>query len=323
MPKVSIVIPVYGVEEYIQYSARSLFEQTFKDIEYIFINDCTKDLSLEKLMEVLDEYPHRKPQVRILHNKKNLGQSGTRKKGINAATGDYVIHCDSDDWVELDWITKLYKSAIENQADLVWCDFTKCFDDGSTQYTSNTADSTIEDGLLRLITGPRWGTLWSNLVRREIVQSSSIIWPTWNYCEDLALVFQYTALSQKIAYVNQSLYNYRIHANSICNVRDRLKRFENYNGAINATLTELKCSKRVGLYEKFRPYCLAEIFKSKSCVLDLGKTSFEGCRLWHQTVDNCTVFDVWDSNLSFKQKILATLTYFYITPFLKKLKLVH
>lgn len=101
MPKVSIIIPVYGVEKYIERSARSLFEQTLDDIEYLFIDDCTPDKSVEILKRVLEEYPHRKSQVVIHRMEQNSGQAKVREWGMRNATGEYVIHCDSDDWVDM------------------------------------------------------------------------------------------------------------------------------------------------------------------------------------------------------------------------------
>ena len=102
-PKVSVVIPVYGVEKYIERCARSLFEQTMQEgIEYIFVDDCSPDRSIEILEKVLKEYPHREPQVKIIQHSKNQGIFYTRNTGVENATGEYIIHCDSDDWVEPD-----------------------------------------------------------------------------------------------------------------------------------------------------------------------------------------------------------------------------
>ena len=99
MPKVSVIVPVYGVEKYIERCARSLFEQTLDDMEFIFVDDCTKDESIEVLKRVIDLYPVRKDQVKIIHHAVNKGLSRARETGVNAATGDYIGHCDSDDWV--------------------------------------------------------------------------------------------------------------------------------------------------------------------------------------------------------------------------------
>ena len=82
MPKVSVIIAVYGAEKYIEKCARSLFEQTLNDIEYIFVDDCTPDKSMDILISVLSDYPNRKNQVKIIHNETNLKQGRTRAVGI-------------------------------------------------------------------------------------------------------------------------------------------------------------------------------------------------------------------------------------------------
>ena len=101
MPKVSVIIPVYGVEKYIEKCARSLFEQTLDDIEYLFVDDCTPDKSVDILKHILEEYPHRKSQVVIHRMEQNSGQAVVREWGVKNAKGDFIIHCDSDDWVDV------------------------------------------------------------------------------------------------------------------------------------------------------------------------------------------------------------------------------
>ena len=123
MPKVSVIIPVYGVENYIERCARSLFEQTLDDIEYLFIDDCTPDQSIKVLQQLLEEYPQRKHQVIIHRMEHNSGQAAVRKWGMQNATGEYVIHCDSDDWVDLDMYRAMYEKAKSDNSDFVVCDF--------------------------------------------------------------------------------------------------------------------------------------------------------------------------------------------------------
>lgn len=101
MPKVSVIIPVYGVEKYIERCVRSLFEQTLDDIEYIFVDDCCLDRSIEILDNVIKEYPNRRTDIKIVHHKENKGLAQARQSGIKVATGEYFVHCDSDDWVTL------------------------------------------------------------------------------------------------------------------------------------------------------------------------------------------------------------------------------
>ena len=122
-PKVSIVIPVYNVEKYIERCVRTLFAQTLDDLEYIFVDDCSPDNSIDVMLKVLEEYPVRKPQVKLIRHEINQGVSQSRQDGVEAATGEYIIHCDPDDWVELDMYEQLYTKAKETNADLVLCDY--------------------------------------------------------------------------------------------------------------------------------------------------------------------------------------------------------
>ena len=110
--KVSVVIPVYNVEKYIERCARSLFEQTLDSIEYIFVDDCSPDNSIAVMENVLAEYPHRKEQIKIIRHEVNQGPYAARRHALQAATGDYVISCDADDWVDYDLYEKMEKDVL-------------------------------------------------------------------------------------------------------------------------------------------------------------------------------------------------------------------
>ena len=96
-PFVSVVIPVYEAEAFIERCCRSLFEQTLDEMEFIFVSDGSKDKSIALIKEVLNDYPNRQTQTKIIDRKENRGVSYTRQEGLSHATGEYVIHCDSDD----------------------------------------------------------------------------------------------------------------------------------------------------------------------------------------------------------------------------------
>ena len=126
-PSFSIVVPVYGVEKYIGRCAETLFSQTYDNIQFVFVNDGTKDKSMEVLAEVLEGYQHLKDRV-VIVNKENGGLPAARKTGMEYVTGDYVLHVDSDDWLELD--------AVE-QPPLSW----------QSSHRSPAADDTSRPGL--------------------------------------------------------------------------------------------------------------------------------------------------------------------------------
>ena len=116
--KVSILVPVYGVEPFIEECAVSLFEQSYKDLEYIFVDDCSPDKSIEVLEDVINRYPDREKQVRIIHNEINRGSGATRSIALAAATGDYVMFVDSDDVIHPDLLHFLYKAVTESNSEM-------------------------------------------------------------------------------------------------------------------------------------------------------------------------------------------------------------
>ncbi|MBQ8655568.1 MAG: glycosyltransferase family 2 protein [Prevotella sp.] len=117
--KVSILVPIYGVERYMADCAKSLFSQTYEDIEYIFVDDCTPDHSVDVLNEVLATFPDRRQQVIILHHEQNQGLGAARLTAINAATGDYVMHVDSDDSLPPHAVELLVDKAQQTGSDIV------------------------------------------------------------------------------------------------------------------------------------------------------------------------------------------------------------
>ena len=108
-PKVSVIVPIYKAERTIERCAESLLEQTLKELEFIFINDCTPDKSMILLRKTIEKYPKRKKQVRIIDLKKNQGIANVRRNGIEHAKGDYILFVDSDDWVEKDCVMIILK----------------------------------------------------------------------------------------------------------------------------------------------------------------------------------------------------------------------
>ena len=117
--KVSILVPVYGVEQFIERCVRSLFGQTYTDLEYVLVNDCTPDKSIEIVKKVVEEYSDRKPSVRIINHERNRGLAATRNTALDNATGEFVCLVDSDDWMEPNAVELLVKKQLENDSDLV------------------------------------------------------------------------------------------------------------------------------------------------------------------------------------------------------------
>lgn len=214
MPKVSVIVPVYGVEKYIERCARSLFEQTLDDIEYLFIDDCTPDRSIEILKSVLEEYPNRKSQVIIHRMEQNSGQAAVRKWGMLNATGDYVIHCDSDDWVDATMYEKLYNKAEENDSDVVICDYEET-NDREYHRTIKGAHSTNRATFIEscLFQHSSW-SLCNKLFRRTD-SFDKINFPSGALGEDMVMSVQLLLKTKRLDYVQEALYHYFVNYSSI------------------------------------------------------------------------------------------------------------
>lgn len=213
-PKVSVIICFYNAENTIERCVHSLFQQTLDDIEYIFVNDCSTDDSVCRLNALLDIYPNRKNQTKLFSLDKNKGQAVARRKGIAEATGQYVIHCDSDDWVHIDMYKQLYDKAITDSSDLVWCDYSYANDENQNIIHKQFSTTNKIDFIKSELLGKVHGALWNKLVRREIVQNETVQVPLTSLGEDLLLTIQYVHLSKKISYYDKSLYYYYQNPNS-------------------------------------------------------------------------------------------------------------
>lgn len=118
--KISILIPVYGVERYIEKCATSLFSQTYKNIEYIFVNDCTTDSSIDVLSNVIKKFPHLADRIKIINHVSNKGLSGARNTALLNASGEYVMPFDSDDYLSDDnAVTSIVNTIETNNADVL------------------------------------------------------------------------------------------------------------------------------------------------------------------------------------------------------------
>lgn len=213
-PLVSVLVPIYGVETYIERCAHSLFQQTLEDIEFIFVNDCTQDKSMIILERVIAEYPHRK--IKIINHQKNLGLAGARKTGFENASGKYWICCDSDDWVAPNMYEQMLKRAEENGADIVCCGLYKETSLSELVHYEFNRD-TIENILNPQYFGWVHGAIWNKLVKASLYRDNNIVpWLGINMWEDSCLTLRLRLLSKNTVIMNECFYHYNVqNSNSI------------------------------------------------------------------------------------------------------------
>lgn len=223
--KVSVIIPVYNVERYIEKCVRSLMEQTMKEgIEFIFINDCTPDDSMQILESVVGEYPYRTDQVVIWNNSSNVGVSESRRKGIELAKGEYIGWCDSDDWCEKEMFEEMCNVAYRYSSDIVVCDYWEVRENERKDIKVSLSDNPHE-----AIVNPKGvrtfsGVLWNQIIKRKYYEKCwNAIVPT-SYGEDTFVLYHIYYYAKTIRFVEESLYDYRKdNSQSLMHLRDNSK----------------------------------------------------------------------------------------------------
>lgn len=204
-PLVSLIVPIYGVEQYIGKCAESALSQSYPAIQFVFVNDGTKDRSMEVLSEVLARFPER--DVTIV-NKENGGLPQARLSGLKVAKGDYIMHLDSDDWLEPDAVSKLVAKAVETGADLVYYDFWKEYSNRSKlDMEKHYSASNKTKYMRRLYNDGAYGYLWNKFCRSELYDG--VFFPKFNMHEDVVVATQLIFKATRIEQLSVPLVHYR------------------------------------------------------------------------------------------------------------------
>lgn len=211
-PKISVIIPVYNVEKYLGRCLDSVINQSFRDFELILINDGSKDDSLS----ICNDYSAADSRITVI-DQPNQGSSIARNTGLDVAKGDYIIHIDSDDWLELNMLERLYETAVKTDADIVACNI--CQDDGNGNCKNSMFDYSIEKEENLYYIKNITVAVWNKLVRRGLYYENDIKFlPGITMCEDLVVTTRLRYHSKKTVIIPDVLYHYFVAPReSICN----------------------------------------------------------------------------------------------------------
>ena len=209
--RLSIIVPVYKVEQYIEQCARSLFGQTYPNVEFIFVNDGTPDASMEILRRLIQsEFSHLQSRI-ILVDQENTGLPAARKTGLSRASGDYVLFVDSDDWLELDAAAQLASCAERTGADLIFYKLIK--EKKNKSVVRGDRDWTRRGGKMAFIkamyTGKTYGYLVIKCFKRSLYVEREIFFPPMGMLEDVYMATQLLYYSKSMYCLDKALYHYR------------------------------------------------------------------------------------------------------------------
>lgn len=212
-PLVSILVPIYGVEQYIEHCAVCLFEQTYSNIEYIFIDDCTQDNSIGILLNIILHYPSREQNIKIIHHEKNKGLAGARNTAVAAASGEFVLHVDSDDYIEKNCVELLVAKQMETSADIVSGGIV-CHKGNKEILWIPPRIDTSHEYCLKLIKRVTPVNIWGRLIKRNLyIENNLRTDEGTNMGEDYQIIPRLVYYANKVSIVDNPLYHY-IYANS-------------------------------------------------------------------------------------------------------------
>jgi glycosyltransferase involved in cell wall biosynthesis len=208
---VSVCVAMFNAGKVIVRGVEALFAQTMRDgIEFIFVDDGSTDGSVDELRKQLERFPEVAGQVRIIELASNGGVGNARMRGFAECTGRYVICCDIDDRPDPEWCRTLYRKAVSENADMVYCDFTEVEVDGRRRVVSGGSANTAEGMIRELLSGKVMGSLWMRMYRREIVRLElrKAMPDGVRCCEDLLMNLIMLRRCRTISKVEAPLYDY-------------------------------------------------------------------------------------------------------------------
>ncbi len=245
---ISIIVPVYNTEKYLEKCIESLISQSLKGIELIFVNDCSTDNSIDILRKYEQHYPN---LVKVIDLPNNIKQGGARNVGINTAKGIYVGFVDSDDYVADDTYEKLYIAASSEDCDIAFCGYNLVDENYNIIKTvlrngfDKSGSITNKNVKSQLIIGG--GSVWSTIYKKQFLTDNNIVFPEKIFFEDNYFVSLVKAYANSFAYVNEPLYFYYqrqnsvVHQNCSKTIKDRIK-------VMDMLINELKTR---GIYDDF------------------------------------------------------------------------
>jgi len=200
-------MPIFKVEQYLEKTLDSIFTQTYPYLEYVFVNDCSPDNSLQVLTNTINKYGLKGEQYTIITHEKNEGIAVSRTDCIAHAKGDYVYFVDSDDWIEKDSVEQMVFATKDGMIDIVGCDFMKDFISGKTTYHHENYAESCDENMIRCLNYDIATVLWKLLIRRSLFDNFSIT-PHVDIVEDYIMSVKLYYFANSFVSIPKAFYHY-------------------------------------------------------------------------------------------------------------------
>lgn len=309
-PLVSILVPFYNVEKYVGKCVESLFNQTYSNIEYVFVDDCSPDNSLKIIKDMIDEFNIPSERYNIVIHKTNMGISTSRNDCITNAKGDYILFIDSDDWIEIDMVEKLVNATKENNADISGCSYIEEYPDKSIYFSQKYTNDHLE--MMKAITILTIkGVMWKLLIKRSVIVNNNIKFiPDNNMVDDYLFCCQVFYYARTFASVDEYLYHYiQYNPNNYSHVT--LFNIESQAKAVEETE---KFYKDKGIYDE-----LKNELNQRKFLLKLPLILDQNCintNKWRTIFPECN--NAWkDMNFSIGNKLMFKIAQSFLHPLIR------
>lgn len=278
MPALSVILPVYNTEKYLPKCIESLLAQTLKDIELIFVNDCSPDNSIKVLREYEEKYPD---IIKVIDSPVNLRQGGARNLGIQAAKGEYIGFVDSDDFVTPTMFEKMYLEAKNGGCDVVGCQYKQVDKDYNViqEVKYNTFDQTgdLSNDEKRRSLLVRGGSVWSHIYKKTLLDDHNIRFPEKLFYEDNYFVVMVFLHAKCFGLVDEALYCYYIRDNSTAHVTNSDNDFDSLK-TFDMIVADCKACGKYEAYQDEFEYLriiITYYYLSMSCVTKFRPFNYE------------------------------------------------
>lgn len=235
--KVSVIIPFYKVEPFVERCTRSLMEQTLGEVEFIFVDDASPDGSRAIIERVVKEYDR---DVRILTHPQNQGLPAARNTGLAEARGEFIYHCDSDDYLEPTMLEEMYGAAAHEGADFVYCDF--YLDFGTSRRVMTNPSFTNPEQMVKegFLAGTMKYNVWNKLVKRSVYTESGLLFPAGHAMGEDMTMIPLATHATRTAHIAKPLYHYlKLNGNAYSNTFSQ-RHLENIKFNADRTFSELE-----------------------------------------------------------------------------------
>lgn len=284
--KISIIVPVYNVEKYLEKCVSSVLEQTFSDFELILVDDKSPDSS----GLICDALSKKDTRIRVIHREQNGGLSAARNSGIEVMQGEYVLFLDSDDFLHREALSSVYNAIIENNADIAVMSPVSVTDDENEAPDTEEAEASLLSGVDALLNRNKESTsAWGKLFKSEFFENTRFIEGYWH--EDVHMSTRlFTKENVKVVFVNKKLYCYRQNPQSFMRSKMSPKRIDD---ALFIFEDSVNYMRGLGNHELITLAGRKHVYMAKDCYFgakDIGdkarmKKAHESFRRVYKTLD--------------------------------------